>query len=766
MKKTDQKTIALLLLILFIAITLNAQKPSAPRPKIGLCLSGGAAKGIAHISLLKAIDSLGIPISYISGTSMGSIMGGLYASGYSGKELEHLVVATDWEKILSNKTTLDDINIGKKGEYGRYLVQFPMRKGKIELPLGLNEGQNLMALLQKLTLPVAHIRDFNQLPIPFRCMTADIVSGNPIVLDKGDLAMAMRASMSIPTVFMPVDWGGDSLMVDGGLSHNFPVDVVRDMGSDIIIGGYTGGDLYSKKQLNSFLRLTYQSASYNRVSDSRYQQSLCNVLLKFDDALNKAGLTLSDFSKGREIIAVADGVVKDFLPQLQALADAQKAFTTNNIKPLTPPQYPTEFCVDTISFTGLPDEQKDAALRTSALLERHFITPQQIAEGVRNLYGNDQFRSVYYEILGDTNHARLLFHVQQKPAMLLKLGLHYDNQLGSGIIVNWSARFGKHSRILVIADIAEAPKLRVRYQRQLKQSHWSFNVTETYEQTLESFLFEQQQLDNYRRRQNQLAAYLSRSLGHAADFGVGASWNITSHSPLYAIDDKIYINQARPDSSKQLSKVNTSILAAMMFFRYNTLDAPFVPKSGVLLNLDAKFGFFNDALQETISTFSRNDSVSIVEKFDTTIAPFTRLALSFTAAIPLSKQVSLTTKIYAGALFGNKFTETGKLYGEDFLIGGIERRQSPNYFPFAGNREGYTRHTAFATAQLGCQIEVLKNLYVQPQAAVLASDNYAVAWSGGATVSYQTQFMPILFSISKASNNNRWQPYFAVGFRF
>ncbi len=766
MKKIDLKTSTLLLLLLFLTAIINAQTPSSKRPKIGLCLSGGAAKGIAHISLLKAIDSLHIPISYISGTSMGSIIGGLYASGYSGKELERLVITTDWEKILSNKTTLNDIGIGEKGEYGRYLIQFPMHKWKIELPLGLNEGQNLMALLQKLTLPVAHIRDFNQLPIPFKCMTADIVSGNPIVLDKGDLAMAMRASMSIPTVFMPVDWGGDTLMVDGGLSHNFPVDVVRDMGSDIIIGGYTGGDLYSKKQLNSFLRLTYQSASYNRVSDSRFQQSLCNVLLKFDNALNKAGLTLSDFSKAQEIIAVADGVVKGFLPQLQALADAQKAFTTNNIKPRTPPQYPTEFCVDTIRFLGLPDEQKDAALRTSGLLERHFITPQQIAEGVKNLYGNDQFRSVYYEILGDTNHAQLLFHVQQKPAMLLKLGLHYDNELGSGIIVNWSARFGKHSRLLVIADIAEAPKLQARYQRQLQQSHWSVNVTETYEQTLESFLFEQQQLDNYKRRQNQLAAYLGRSLGHAADFGVGASWNITSHKPLYSIDDKIYINQTRPDSSKQLSKVNTSVLAAMMFFRYNTLDAPFVPKSGVSLNLDAKFGFLNDALQETTSTFSRNDSISVVEKFDTTIAPFTRLALSFTAAIPLSKHVSLTTKIHAGALFGNKFTETGKLYGEDFLIGGIERRQSPNYFPFAGNREGYTRHTAFATAQLGCQIEVLKNLYVQPQAAVLVSDNYAVAWSGGATVSYQTQFMPILFSLSKASNNNRWLPYFAVGFRF
>jgi hypothetical protein len=235
---------------------------------------------------------------------------------------------------------------------------------------------------------------------------------------------------------------------------------------------------------------------------------------------------------------------------------------------------------------------------------------------------------------------------------------------------------------------------------------------------------------------------------------------------LYSIGDKIYINQKRPDSVTQLSNVNTSVLAAMLFFRYNTFDAHFCPKSGVSINFDTKFGFLNGADQETISTFSRNDSIVKTEKFDTAIAPFSRFTFSFAAAIPLSKKVSLAAKINIGGLFGGKYAETGKLYGEDFLIGGIETRRSPNYFPFAGNREGYTRHTVFATAQVGCQVEVSNNLYIQPHVAFSTGDNHAAAWSGGATLGYQTKFIPILFSLSKASNDNTWQAYFAVGYRF
>jgi NTE family protein len=752
--------------------TSFAQDSLSKRPKIGLCLSGGGAKGIAHISLLKAIDSLGIQIDAIAGTSMGSIIGGLYAIGYSGKELERIMTAADWDVILSNSTPLTNISIEEKQEYDRYMLNMPLQNGKLELPTGIIEGQNILNLLKKFTFPVAHIKDFNQLPIPFKCVAANIVRGEGIIIDKGDLALAMRTSMSIPTVFTPVHWGRDTLMVDGGLVRNFPADVLKGMGADVVIGAYTGGKLYSEAELNSFIRILYQSSSFQRLNDSELQKKLCNILVDYDKALVEANINVSDFRQTKKILAISSKVVQQSLPALQALANAQRRFFTAKNHVFISKN--TVFKVKSIDFISLPPSKKQWALHKLDVPLDAPLSHDIILEGINRLYGTNGFKRIFYEILGTPDSAQLLIHVAEQPQIAIKGGLHYDNELSSAITIGLTARdlLSDNTIVSAVVDVSENPKTRINYRQHFGKTNWTLNFDQWYEENNDYLFFDNQRLDNYRRRQHQINGYLGRSFGQNLLVGIGGNWTLTRYNPRYYIDDKIYINQTRPDSLSQLTRAFTNILGINAFLRFNTFNMSVFPTHGVFFVVDAKYGFLNYVDYETTTVYAKRkakqDSVVTNEFIDTKVAPFLKITTCLDIAIPINKIFCLRTTFRGGSIWGDNFTKSGNLYGENFLLGGVESRRSTNYIPFAGNREGDTQHTAFATAQIGLQAEIIDDFFVMPHSALLWSGTAGVplAYSYGLTVGCRTTVAPVSFTIANATNEQRWQPYFSIGYRF
>ena len=199
-------------------------------PKIGLVLSGGGSKGFAHIATLKALDSLNIPIDYISGTSFGAIIGAMYALGYSGKQIEEMAISTDWYEVQKDEPERKYLPHFRKKDTGKYQLEFGLKGFKPVAPTGLIYGQKIILELSKWTREFEQVYDFDLLPIPFRCNAFDIISGKEVILKEGSLAHALRASLSIPTIFAPVEWG-DALLVDGGVANNLPVDIVKDMGA-------------------------------------------------------------------------------------------------------------------------------------------------------------------------------------------------------------------------------------------------------------------------------------------------------------------------------------------------------------------------------------------------------------------------------------------------------------------------------------------------------------------------------------------------------
>ena len=280
----------LILLLLLIPAIIQAQK--SDRPSVGLVLSGGGAKGMAHIAVLKMLDSLQIPVDYIAGTSMGGILGALYAIGYSGQEIELISQRQDWNELFSDSPPRKYLSNMEKEDDSRFQFKLGLEGFTPEPPSGFIQGQKISLQLSSLTLSAEYIKDFDHFFIPFRCVAADLITGNEVVLKKGSISKAMRATMSFPTIFAPVEWG-DSLLVDGAALNNLPVDVVREMGAEFVIAVDVGDFQKDRKELRSMLSVLEQTFNIPLKEKIIKNQQMSNLLITPDTEQ----FSSSDFNK-------------------------------------------------------------------------------------------------------------------------------------------------------------------------------------------------------------------------------------------------------------------------------------------------------------------------------------------------------------------------------------------------------------------------------------------------------------------------------------
>ncbi|MFC1624531.1 patatin-like phospholipase family protein, partial [Candidatus Omnitrophota bacterium] len=275
------------------------------RLKIGLVLGGGGARGAAHVGVLKVLKELRIPIDYIAGTSMGAIVGGLYASGLSPEEIEELLTTIDWRDLFTDRPSGKDLSFRQKGDRRRLFdFEWGLKKGRLVFPRGIIAGQKLGFLLKSMTLQVTDIEDFDLLPIPFRALATDIETGEVVVLGNGNLAESMRASMSIPGVFTPVEVDGQ-ILVDGGAVKNLPIDVAKEMGADLIIAVNVGTSLAKREKLESAIDITIQVIGIMTLKSVKEQIAL----LGEKDLLitpRLGDISSSNFEKAEEIIQIGE----------------------------------------------------------------------------------------------------------------------------------------------------------------------------------------------------------------------------------------------------------------------------------------------------------------------------------------------------------------------------------------------------------------------------------------------------------------------------
>lgn len=404
---------------------LRAQKPIGD---LGLCLSGGGAKGFAHIGVLRIIDSLGIQVDHLSGTSMGSIVGGLYASGYSAAEIEAVALTVDWSQVFKSKSELSDIPIRQRFEAGKRLLDLPFERGQLILSTGAIEGQRLWMLLERLFFHVREVEDFSQFPINYACVATDLERGEAVVMNSGDIVSALRASMAIPAVFSSVD-RNQLRLVDGGVVNNFPVDVVQKMGADFVLGVNVSQGLRSAAELRTPLDIIYQMGFFKDAERFALNRAQTDIYLEPDLQRYDA----ADFGSVAAIIAEGKKAARRALPQLQALAAAQKSRAP---KPDLAPRA-RRFRLGSLSFRGLENIQDPYLRALAAVQPGDSLGAEDISRILEHLYATGYFVRINYHFHEDSQQAgakQLVFSFQEKPLQHLQLGLHYNTFMGVGLI--------------------------------------------------------------------------------------------------------------------------------------------------------------------------------------------------------------------------------------------------------------------------------------------------------------------------------------------
>lgn len=439
--------------------------PVRHRPKVGVVLSGGGAKGFAHIGALRVIEEAGIPIDYIAGTSMGSIVGGLYAVGYDPDMMQKLCTEQNWDLIIKDQVPRKFMPLEKRLNERHYLVSFPMKKGKLKINRSMVDGVYVNMLLTRLTMPAYKDRDFDSLPVPFLCIGTDMLSADPIEFRKGSLAQSIRSSMSIPFLFEPVEYDG-YLLCDGGLTNNFPVQNVRAQGCDIIIGVDLEIIKSDPEVLDNSLKVLERLIAVVSQDKSNVAREQCDILIRPD--IGKANImSFNDFSP---IIDCGEKGARDMFPQLKRLADSLQA-----IEPFEPVRHHTQ-PVNKITVSGVEVVGVDEY--DSKILESEFgddfpreFDIDEIETTVVKIYSQGYYSNVYYEIIDSPDGNILRFHCKHKTSLTFNIGAHYDNNYGIGILLNMNART-KHFDYNVDLNFSDNPYFKAkvvhRYTRVLR----------------------------------------------------------------------------------------------------------------------------------------------------------------------------------------------------------------------------------------------------------------------------------------------------------
>ncbi|MEP6931946.1 MAG: patatin-like phospholipase family protein [Flavobacterium sp.] len=434
-------TYVLIFLILFSLNSFSQDKKpdSVKRPKIGLVLSGGGAKGFAHIGVLKVLEEAGIKIDYIGGTSMGSVIGGLYASGYNASQIDSIFKKTNFDELINDYIPRSSKNFYGKKNDELYAIVLPFSNFRIGIPEALSKGMYNYNLLSSLTRNVRHVRDFNKLPIPFLCIGTNIETGEEVLLNKGNLVQAMMASAAFPSLFTPVEIDG-KLLVDGGVVNNYPIQEVRNLGADIIIGVDVQDDLLNRKGLKNATRILVQITNLQSIDKMKSKIKDTDVYIKPD--IRDYGVI--SFDKGEEIIRKGEEAAFAVYEKIKSLTDENNFYKKPKLKVST----------DTLQIKKINSDKLDNYTREYIRGKLRFkpgstITYDDLKTGMNNLNATQNFSTISYCLQPNENQDDLDLVLQENPTQTyLKLGLHYDGLYKSGILLNLT-----HKKTLLKNDV-------------------------------------------------------------------------------------------------------------------------------------------------------------------------------------------------------------------------------------------------------------------------------------------------------------------------
>ncbi|MFH0736151.1 MAG: patatin-like phospholipase family protein [bacterium] len=582
MKKNSVLLISIFALIILWCNILGAKD----KPKIGLVLSGGGAKGFAHIGVLKILEGRGIKPDYIVGTSIGSLIGGLYSIGYSPAQLEELVLTLNWNELLSDYFPREYTYIYEKEEQDRYLLSFLVEKGKgVKLPEGFIQGQNIMNLLCRLTAKFHNVDDFSKLPIPFACLASNIVNGEEVVIIGGFLPEALFSSMAMPTVFAPIKMK-DKLLVDGGIVNNFPVDVMKKMGVDIIIGVDIQTKLLDRKQIEDITDVAGQLTTLLGNEKYLVNKNGCNVIIEPDIS----GFGTASFNKEAASVLILRGE-EAALKQIDTIKHLIANYKTNDSIINPGYEFNDTISINNLAVTGIKATSFEYVLEKTNYKFPGIYNFQKINEGIKNLYGTNTYKKIYYKLTGEENNVLQLF-LEEKPTDYINAGFNYNSMDKSAILLNLTLRNQMFGGARLSVDVIFSKYTTVKSSFQFIQANMpELNVEAEYKQ-LDFEIYEKGNkvgaidMNYYRGSLSVLGV-----MGNNYLMGAGGRIEYYNFTPFLA--DAYYNNN--------IENVHKNFFSLYAKIKFDNMDKKYLPQKGshIFFELDYFSNKFSNLFNST-----------------------------------------------------------------------------------------------------------------------------------------------------------------------
>ncbi len=717
---------------MFVSI-MSYAKESNERPKIGLVLSGGGARGIAHVGVLSVLEELGIEPDYIAGTSMGAIIGGLYAVGYDSKQLEKILKKQNWRKLLLDEMLLSDVSFEEKDHIERYIGELPIENYRIKLPSGIVAGQRISKFLSDLTISTNQVDDFDDLHIPFRCIATDLETGEAVVLKNGTLAEAMRISMSIPSAFTPVMHEG-KILIDGGIARNLPVQDVIEMGADIVIAIDVSSELYSKEKLNSLVRVMEQSINFRGIERSREQQKLADILIKPE--VNDVSILQFDNIPG--LLEAGKEAAYSKYDELKKIAEEQSKYEKEDRG--IPILKVDKIKLNKIKVKGLKTVSKNLVIGKLHLREHSVSSFEQISNAIDRLWGSMYFERVTYRFIPSENGADLEITVIEKSNNVFNFSFNYNSETKAEILLNQTSRnlLLEGSRISIDAILSETPSFDASYFLHLGwRPGFGFGLSahgERYkirfenDEELEEFIYDQASSD----------FVLQTIFLNSAAIGIGMNYDI---------------NSVKSEYNDQFDEKKYQVFRSYAFVKINNLDRKYYPKKGI--NLTAKF--------EYIVPLETNDDNCDEE-------PLTRFIYNSDKYLPLNDRTTVNFGMTIGSISTEEKT-TVPIYL--FSIGG-NVNEAENAIPYFGYKPNSILNSNFGTSKIDIVFNIWNEIYFSQAASILTYsdhllgilDTQDLVIGACSKIGIRAPFGSIDYSISRNSDSEKFIHFINVGHQF
>ncbi|WP_230407894.1 patatin-like phospholipase family protein [Flavobacterium hydrocarbonoxydans] len=705
-----------------------------------MVLSGGGAKGFAHIGVLKVLEEAGVKIDYIGGTSMGAIVGGLYASGYNAAQIDSIFKQTNFDELINDYIPRSSKNFYGKKNDELYALALPFSNLKVGIPEALSKGMYNYNLLSSLTRNVRHVRDFNELPTPFLCIATNIETGEEVVLDKGNLVQAMMASAAFPSLFSPIEIDG-KLLVDGGVVNNYPIKEVRNLGADIIIGVDVQDDLLDRKSLKNATRILVQITNLQSIDKMKRKIKNTDVYIKPD--ISDYGVI--SFDKGSEIIRKGEDAAFSVYEKIKSLVDEEHYYKKPKL----------EIATDTLKIAKINSNKLDNFTKEYINSKLRFkpgstITYQDLRVGINNINATQNFSALSYRLDPNGQKDDLNLELQENPTQTyLKLGLHYDGLYKSAVLLNLTHKKTFLKNDVTSLDIILGDNFRYDLNYYVENG---FNI---------SF--------GFRSRLNQFNRNVTTSISNAS-----------TQNPNINL-----INVEFLDVSNQ---AYFQTIFVQKFLMGGGVEHKFLKiKSPTLANIDQKidestywslFGYlkydsFDDKSFPSRGWYGSGDIQTYLASSNYTglFNPFTTAKAEAGFARTLFRKATIKFQAEAGLTFGN---ESVPFF--DYILGGYGYNKTNNFNYFYGYDFLSIAGNSFIKSAITADYEIVKKNHINFSAnfANLGDDIFSsVDWVSmpkytGYAVGYglETIIGPIEVKYSWSPENPKGFTWFSIGFLF